>query len=147
MPVEENSQGTDPGFPHEDESVVVATRQLQEDLGLRCRFEQHFAMAEGDDLVIRAVGDQHRATHPGERGAGVIIQTNQPSRRQPRINIRGKFPRRGENRRQHQRPRPFPRRQPGRHGAAQGFAEEDDAPGRYAALPGQVSPGGLGILV
>ncbi len=55
-----------PGFPAEQEAVVVAAAHLQKYLGLARRVEQRPAMAVGNDVVLAAVGDEYRG-FPAER--------------------------------------------------------------------------------
>ncbi len=82
----------------------MTAAHLQKGLGLARRLEQRLAVAVGDDIVLAAVGDEHRGFHILEVSTGVVVEARQQLHRQERIDFGPKVWHRDEDGGKHQRP-------------------------------------------
>jgi len=64
-------------FPHENEAVVVTTLQFQKLFRSRHRLVQRLAVLVRHDVILGAVGDEHRASGRLQIFARVVIEAGQ----------------------------------------------------------------------
>src|SRR5207244_1425573 len=82
----------------EQKVVVMATGQLQKLFRPLDGSKQPLAVAKRHDLVLAAVGDEHRARDAPEGLQRVVAVAREPPRRQPRIELRRQLRHRDEAR-------------------------------------------------
>ncbi len=83
-----------------EEGVIVGAAERQQGAGFGGSRKDSLAVVERDDLVVTTVNDQHGAAHVPNVVARRVTQSDQPARRQPRIEFLGDI-RDGSERRFH----------------------------------------------